>query len=150
MIPLKVNDPLKGDKIWKEKHGVAIYESARTRFVQLLEGMPRRKIRITLDPTGCAGVSYKLDFDDERESDVKIDFGEGIEIIVSQEPRFPSNSDPARLYSDWDFLNGIHIQFQESLMNSKFIMDNPNAQRGCSCGVSFKPEDYGGKPIKCH
>ncbi len=150
MIPLKLNDPLKNDKIWKKKHGVTIYESARARFIQLLQSSGGKKIRITLEPTGCAGVSYQLDFDDEKEKDIKIDFGDGIEIVVSQEPRFPSNSDPNKFYSDWDFLHGIHIQFQESLMNSKFIMDNPNAQRGCSCGISFKPEDYGGKPVKCH
>ena len=34
-------------------------------------------------------------------------------------------------------LNGIQIDFKETLMGGGFQIENPNADRACGCGQSF-------------
>jgi iron-sulfur cluster assembly protein len=34
-------------------------------------------------------------------------------------------------------LEGLTLDFTESLMESSFVWHNPNAKRSCSCGKSF-------------
>jgi iron-sulfur cluster assembly accessory protein len=41
-----------------------------------------------------------------------------------------------------DMLNGSTIDYKQEMMRSSFeIQSNPNADSGCSCGVSFSPKD---------
>jgi iron-sulfur cluster assembly protein len=35
------------------------------------------------------------------------------------------------------FLDGLTLDYTESLMQSGFVIENPNAQKTCSCGTSF-------------
>jgi len=35
------------------------------------------------------------------------------------------------------YLNGMVLDYQESLMQSGFVFDNPNAKKACGCGTSF-------------
>jgi iron-sulfur cluster assembly protein len=45
-----------------------------------------------------------------------------------------------RVYVDpksYPFLDGLTLDFTESLMESAFVWNNPNAKRSCSCGKSF-------------
>lgn len=136
------------DKILVEKSGVTLFESAYTKLKNVLQHT-EKALRITLEPSGCAGVSYVAQLDTPTPQDVVIDFGDNVRLMVSDEKRFPSDTDPSQYYSDWDFLEGLHLQYEESIMTSRFVMENPNAVRGCSCGISFKPRGYGGKPKSC-
>ncbi len=137
------------DEVFEEKEGVVLYKSAYKKLKQLLEVHPGKRLRITLEPGGCAGLSYAAKLDDPKPQDRRLLFGNDVEIIIDTTPRFPSQTDPNKTYSDWDFLKGLHIKYQEGILSSSFIMDNPNAQRGCACGISFKPMDYGGRPKSC-
>ena len=38
---------------------------------------------------------------------------------------------------DSTLLNGLRLDFRDSLMGGGFHMDNPNADRACGCGQSF-------------
>lgn len=138
------------DKIKVELDGITLYDSAYKKLNQLLTNNNSRTLRITLEPGGCAGLSYKAMLDTPNDTDKVISFDDTVKIIVSDVKRFPADEDPSLLFSDWDFLDGLHLKFEESIMSSHFVMDNPNAQRGCSCGISFKPKGYGGKPKSCH
>lgn len=145
---LEESSKIINEKIVIEKKGIVLYESAYNKLKSLLHNS-EKKIRISLEPSGCAGVSYTATMDSPQSLDKVVDFGDGITILVDTEERFPSHSSPEKFYSDWDFLEGLHLRFEDSIMNSQFIMDNPNSERGCSCGISFKPKDYGGKPKSC-
>src|SRR5260221_255733 len=72
---------------------------------------------------GCSGLSYQFRFDTkERPTDKVFEF-DGVKIYV----------DPKSLL----YLNGMVLDYQESLMQSGFVFDNPNAKKACGCGTSF-------------
>ena len=137
------------DMIKVEKNGITIYESAYKKLADILQMKSDKLLRITLEPGGCAGLSYKALLDNQLEEDLLVEFDDNVKLLVSDKKRFPDDNDASLLYSDWDFLEGLHLRYESSIMSSQFIMDNPNAVRGCSCGISFKPRGYGGKPKSC-
>lgn len=149
-ILLDGEQPQVEDKIKVELNGITLYESAYKKLNSLLNKNNSKTLRITLEPGGCAGLSYKAMLDVPAETDKVISFDDTVKIIVSDKKRFPADEDPSLMFSDWDFLDGLHLKFEESIMSSHFVMDNPHAVRGCSCGISFKPKGYGGKPKSCH
>ena len=72
---------------------------------------------------GCSGLSYQFKFDaKERPSDKVLDY-DGVKIFV----------DPKSLV----YLDGMTLDYQESLMQSGFVFENPNAKKSCGCGTSF-------------
>jgi iron-sulfur cluster assembly accessory protein len=137
------------DEIKLEKNGITLYNSAYNKLAKILELKSDKLLRITLEPGGCAGLSYKAILDNPLEEDLIVEFDDKVKLLVSDKKRFPADDDPSLLFSDWDFLEGLHLRYEESIMQSQFIMENPNAVRGCSCGISFKPRGYGGKPKSC-
>jgi iron-sulfur cluster assembly protein len=72
---------------------------------------------------GCSGLSYQFKFDTkQRPTDQVFDY-DGVKVFV----------DPKSLL----YLNGMVLDYQESLMQSGFVFDNPNAKKSCGCGTSF-------------
>ena len=72
---------------------------------------------------GCSGLSYQFKFDTTpRAKDKVFDF-DGVQIFV----------DPKSLL----YLHGMTLDYQESLMQSGFVFENPNAKKSCGCGTSF-------------
>ena len=72
---------------------------------------------------GCSGLSYQFKFDTQpRPKDKVFDF-DGVKIFV----------DPKSLL----YLHGLTLDYKETLMQSGFVFDNPNAQKSCGCGTSF-------------
>ena len=73
---------------------------------------------------GCSGHLYDMQVterpDDSGFQHLDID---GIQVSVH-------NRDSARL-------NGIEIDYVDTLMGGGFKINNPNADRGCGCGKSF-------------
>ena len=48
--------------------------------------------------------------------------------------------DDVQVYVDpksYPYLSGLILDFTESLMQSTFVWNNPNATKSCSCGKSF-------------
>lgn len=72
---------------------------------------------------GCSGLSYQFKFDTKpRPTDKVYDF-DGVQIFV----------DPKSIR----YLNGMTLDYKESLMQSGFVFENPNAKKNCGCGTSF-------------
>ena len=72
---------------------------------------------------GCSGLSYQFKFDTRERPTDKVYEYDGVKIFV----------DPKSLL----YLNGMTLDYQESLMQSGFVFDNPNAKKACGCGTSF-------------
>ena len=80
-------------------------------------------LRLKVIGGGCSGLQYQLSFDDSvREIDSEIEF-EGIRVIVDEKSAL--------------YLVGSRLDFVDTLQESGFKIENPNASNTCGCGQSF-------------
>ena len=79
---------------------------------------------ISAQSGGCSGYLYdmKIIEDPGEEGFQRMVIG-GIDVLVHNK--------------DSSMLNGINIDFKETLMGGGFQIENPNADRSCGCGQSF-------------
>ena len=95
----------------------------RIRQVFVKQGVEGGGLRLGVQGGGCSGMSYLIRFEPkQRPSDRVFDF-EGVKLFV----------DPKSLI----YLEGMTLDYKESLMQSGFVFDNPNAKKSCGCGTSF-------------
>ena len=105
--------------------GVTLTDNAALKIKTLMEAENESglALRVAVKPGGCAGFQYDLFFDkDELEGDAVADFN-GVTVRV----------DPMSA----QYLTGATIDFVDTLGDSGFKIDNPNAGSGCGCGKSF-------------
>lgn len=86
----------------------------------------RGVLRLSVQPKGCAGLSYQLDFTDAVESDDRLFDCDNIQVVVSRD--------------SLTYVNGLTLDYSEDLMGGSFRFHNPNAKQTCSCGHSFAVE----------
>ena len=79
-------------------------------------------LRVAVQPGGCAGLRYALYFDDRKLDDDVVQSLHGVEI------RLDKMSAP--------YLRGAEIDYVDSLEQSGFAINNPNAKGSCACGDS--------------
>ena len=79
-------------------------------------------LRLAVTGGGCSGLSYKIEFSDQREKDNILSF-DGVKVFI----------DPKSLI----YLKGIVLDFKDGLNGKGFVFDNPNAKNTCGCGESF-------------
>ncbi|MDO8480932.1 MAG: iron-sulfur cluster assembly accessory protein [Nanoarchaeota archaeon] len=79
--------------------------------------------RIGVAPGGCSGFSYVMHLDDEKLTDDKEFDKSGLKVLIDKRSLAK--------------LNGSTIDYVETLQQSGFKIDNPNAKKGCGCGHSF-------------
>ncbi|HUS05979.1 MAG TPA: iron-sulfur cluster assembly accessory protein [Bryobacteraceae bacterium] len=72
---------------------------------------------------GCSGLSYQFKFDVKPRPTDKVFEFEDIKVFV----------DPKSLL----YLDGMTLDYKESLMQSGFDFINPHAKKNCGCGTSF-------------
>lgn len=72
---------------------------------------------------GCSGLSYQFKFDPKpRATDQVLNF-EDVNVFI----------DPKSMR----FLDGMTLDWKDSLIHSGFVFENPNAKKSCGCGTSF-------------
>lgn len=79
-------------------------------------------LRVAIQGGGCSGFQYGLGFDAAAQGDVELEL-EGIPVVVDPD------SAP--------YLRGTTIDFLNTIQESGFKIDNPNAVSSCGCGHSF-------------
>ena len=108
---------------------VTLTDAAARKVRELLdtEGSDDLRLRIAVQPGGCAGMQYQLFFDDRTiDGDVMIDQAAGevsVPLVVDQ--------------ASVDLLTGSVIGYTDTIEKQGFEIDNPNVTGGCSCGNSF-------------
>ena len=84
---------------------------------------PIAGLRIQVEGGGCSGFKYTMRLEDSpSESDQRIDC-DGVTLIVDE------TSAP--------LLDGVTVDFVDSIQGSGFKFENPNASGTCGCGNSF-------------
>ena len=79
-------------------------------------------LRVAVQPGGCAGLRYALYFDDRKLDDDVVQSIHGVQLRVDK------MSAP--------YLRGARIDYLDTLEQSGFTIDNPNAKGACACGDS--------------
>jgi iron-sulfur cluster assembly protein len=92
-------------------------------------------LRVAVKGGGCSGLSYGMNFDQQKNEDDLLDEQFGLQIIVSQ--------------LDAPILKGTKIDYKQSLLGGGFTIDNPNAIASCGCGTSFKAAGRESTPGSC-
>jgi iron-sulfur cluster assembly accessory protein len=109
---------------------VALSEAAALKVRELLdaEGRDDLRLRIAVQPGGCAGMQYQLFFDERSlDGDVLVDQpieGAGTVPLVVDRASVP-------------LVTGATISYTDTIEKQGFEIDNPNAGGGCACGNSF-------------
>lgn len=93
------------------------------RLLRDKQNAPDLMLRLTVLGGGCSGFQYKFDFDSSKNDD-DFTFENGDVTLIT---------DDASL----DLLNGASVDYVSELIGSSFQVNNPNAESGCGCGVSF-------------
>jgi iron-sulfur cluster assembly accessory protein len=104
---------------------MAVTDLAKAKLQQFLGDKPLTSVgvRISVQPGGCSGASYGMEFADKPESgEVELN-ANGVRLFVH-----PMHA---------PLLNGIQVDFVDELMGGGFKISNPNATGGCGCGKSF-------------
>ena len=79
-------------------------------------------LRFGLSGGGCSGYKYVLEFEDApTDADSVYEF-DGVKVFVAEEHKA--------------LLNDTVIDWTDSIMESGFSIDNPQAKRPCGCGQS--------------
>lgn len=87
---------------------------------------PDQYLRISLQGGGCSGLMYHYEFiSDPDEKDKLFKFGD-VKICIDKK--------------SYLFLNGMEIDYQDDLLKSGLVFNNPNASRSCGCGESISFE----------
>jgi iron-sulfur cluster assembly accessory protein len=105
--------------------GVTLTDTAAKKAKALLdqEGRDDLRLRIAVQPGGCAGLKYQLFFDERSlDGDVVQDF-HGLGLVVDR--------------MSVPYLQGATIDFADTIEKQGFTIDNPNAGGSCACGDSF-------------
>jgi iron-sulfur cluster assembly protein len=107
--------------------GIHVTERAlkRIRIAMAKEGISPAEggVRLGIQGGGCSGLSYNVRFDTQpRERDRVFQF-EDLRVFV----------DP----KSFIYLNGMTLDYEETLIRQGFNFVNPNSSRSCGCGSSF-------------
>ncbi len=83
---------------------------------------PDYYLRVSLQGGGCSGFMYNYDFiKSPGDKDKVFDF-KTVKICIDIKSYF--------------FLNGMEIDYQEDLLKSGLVFNNPKVSRSCGCGES--------------
>jgi iron-sulfur cluster assembly protein len=84
---------------------------------------PVAGLRISIAGGGCSGFQYGMRLEEAKaEDDVEVAVG-GVKLLI----------DPFSA----PMLDGVTVDFVDSLNGSGFKFENPNATSSCACGSSF-------------
>jgi iron-sulfur cluster assembly accessory protein len=108
---------------------VTLTDAAAVKVRELLdaEGRTDLRLRIAVQPGGCAGMQYQLFFDERSlDGDVLIDqpVADATVPLVVDRTSVP-------------LVAGAVISYTDTIEKQGFEIDNPNAGGGCACGNSF-------------
>ena len=104
---------------------ISLTDAAAARVKALLDkrGKASAGVRIGVRSKGCSGMSYTLEFADEKAQFDEVVEQKGVTVFI----------DPKATM----FIFGTEMDWVEDKMQSGFVFRNPNEKGRCGCGESF-------------
>jgi iron-sulfur cluster assembly protein len=104
---------------------ITITEAAATRVKTLIAkaDKPVKGLRVGVKSRGCSGLSYFVEYAEEKKKFEDVVEDKGVTIFV----------DPTAVM----FLIGTEMDYKEDKLQSGFVFINPNEKARCGCGESF-------------
>jgi iron-sulfur cluster assembly accessory protein len=97
--------------------------SIKVREIMSQQNPAPTALRVAVVGGGCSGFSYHMAFDNaENPSDNVYEF-EGLKVLVDQMSEM--------------YLDGVQIDYIETIEGAGFKFNNPNVKSTCGCGSSF-------------
>jgi iron-sulfur cluster assembly accessory protein len=102
-----------------------VTEAAAGRIQALLakRGKPSVGIRIGVRSRGCSGLTYTLEYADEKGKFDEVVQDKGITLLIDPKASM--------------FIIGTEMDYVEDKIQSGFTFRNPNEKGRCGCGESF-------------
>jgi iron-sulfur cluster assembly protein len=104
---------------------ITISQNALDRIRYLLDQKEEKPygIRISLKTKGCSGLSYSIEYVDEKNTFDEEVIVDDVHVLI----------DPKAIL----YIIGTQMDFEETDIKSGFIFVNPNEKGRCGCGKSF-------------
>jgi iron-sulfur cluster assembly protein len=104
---------------------MTITEPAANQVRSLLakRGKPSAGIRVGIRTAGCSGLTYTLEYADEKGKFDEVIEDKGVTVLI----------DPKAVM----FLIGTEMDYVTEKLKSGFVFHNPNEKQRCGCGESF-------------
>ena len=97
---------------------------AKVKALMAEEDQPDIKLRMFVQGGGCSGLSYTMDFDDQKtDMDDEVQVDGGLRVLIDRKSLL--------------YLYGTTLTYSDGLQGRGFQWENPNASRTCGCGESF-------------
>ncbi len=107
------------------RQAMMVTDAAAQRIQALLakRGKPSVGIRVGIRSRGCSGLTYTLEYADEKGKFDEVVQDKGVTILI----------DPKATM----FIIGTEMDYVEDKLQSGFTFRNPNEKGRCGCGESF-------------
>lgn len=107
---------------------IYVSDKAKERVINLMkeadvDGKNDYFVRVSVVGGGCSGLSYKLDFDNQKKASDQEFEDNGIKVVTD--------------LKSFLYLVNTTLEFSDGLNGKGFYFNNPNASRTCACGESF-------------
>ena len=107
------------------KQAMSVTDEAARRIQALLakRGKPSAGIRIGVRARGCSGLTYTLEYADEKGKFDEIVEDKGVTLLIDPKASM--------------FIIGTEMDYVDDKLQSGFTFRNPNEKGRCGCGESF-------------
>jgi iron-sulfur cluster assembly protein len=107
------------------RQAMTLTDSAAERIRALLakRGKPAVGIRVGVRSRGCSGLTYTLEYADEKGKFDELVQDKGVTVLIDPKASM--------------FIIGTEMDYVEDKLQSGFTFRNPNEKGRCGCGESF-------------